>query len=415
MNAVIISCGTELVTGQCVDTNSAWLSARLTAAGVRVAAHVTVGDDAEELAGAVRKALQEAELVLLSGGLGPTPDDLTREAIASAIDEPLLENTEALAQIVRFFERWQRPMPESNRRQATLPRGCGVIANPRGTAPGIRHVRGDRRLYAFPGVPAEMKAMFEAEVGPLLSQLTGGARTKSACLRCFGISEARLGELLADLMQRGRNPSVGTTASQAILSVRVLAEGDSAEAARRLLSTDVSDIRRRVGSPIFGENDDTLEGIVAGLLVAQGKTIAVAESCTGGLLAARLTDVPGSSAYFLRGYVAYSNAAKTELLGVATDLITEQGAVSEPVARAMAAGCRERAGTDYAIAITGIAGPAGGSPDKPVGLIFIALAESTDVRVSRHLLGEHLSREEVRDRACKTALNMLRLRLVLGP
>ncbi len=413
MNAIVISCGTELVTGQCVDTNSAWLSTRLTAVGVHVVGHVTVGDDAARLSAAIRRALDEAELVIITGGLGPTPDDLTREAIAEAIHEPLQENAEALSQIRGFFERWQRPMPESNRRQAMTPRGCEVIANSRGTAPGILYRKDHRRLYALPGVPAELKAMFDSALAPMLDELSGGSRIESARLPCFGISEARLGDVLADLMRPGRNPAVGTTASQAILSIRVLAHGSSQAEARRLLDNDVAEIRRRVGEPIFGEGEDTLEGVVGALLRARGETISVAESCTGGLLAKRLTDIPGSSDYFLQGYITYSNASKMDLLGVPQALLTEHGAVSEAVARAMAAGCRERAGTDYAIAITGIAGPTGGSPPShPVGLVYIALAHSGGVEVVRHLLGEHLTRDEVRDRACKVALNMLRLQLV---
>ncbi len=413
VDAVIISCGTELVTGQCVDTNSAWLSGQLTPLGVHVVEHVTVGDDVTHLASAIRRALDGASLVILTGGLGPTLDDVAREAIAAALGKPLEENSEALAQIRAFFDRWQRPMPESNRRQAMIPRGCEMIANPRGTAPGIRYSRDDRHLYAFPGIPAEMQAMFNAAVLPRLHAVTGGATTESARLLCFGISEAKLGELLADLMQRGRNPSVGTTASHAILSVRVLSEGGSGEEARRLLQADVAEIRRRLGTTIFGEGADTLERVVARLLVEHGKTIATAESCTGGLLAKRLTDIPGSSAYFLRGYVTYADGAKVDLLAVPADLVSKHGAVSEPVARAMALGCRRAAESDLAISITGIAGPTGGSsPEKPIGLVYIGIAHATGVETLRVLCGDHLTREEIRDRSCKTALNFLRVRLL---
>ena len=413
VDAVIISCGTELVTGQCVDTNSAWLSAQLTPLGVNVVEHVTVGDDVTHLASAIRRALDGASLVILSGGLGPTLDDVAREAIAAALGRSLEENSEALAQVRAFFDRWQRPMPESNRGQAMIPRGCEVIPNPRGTAPGIGYVGGDRRLYAFPGIPTEMQAMFNAAVLPRLCAVTGGATTESARLLCFGISEAKLGELLADLMQRGRNPSVGTTASHAILSVRVLSAGGSGEEARRLLQADVAEVRRRLGTTIFGEGEDTLESVVARLLSEQHATIATAESCTGGLLSKRLTDIPGSSAYFLRGYVTYSDAAKVDLLAVSADLVSKHGAVSEYVAGAMALGCRRAAGSDYAISITGIAGPTGGSPpEKPIGLVYIGLARSTGVETLRVLCGDHLTRDEIRDRSCKTALNLLRLRLL---
>lgn len=413
VDAIIISCGTELTTGQCVDTNSAWLSAQLTPLGIHVVEHVTVGDDVTYLTAAMRRAFDAANLVIITGGLGPTLDDITREAIADALGVRLEESAEAGKQIRTFFERWQRPMPDSNRRQAMIPRGCELIPNSRGTAPGIRYVHGARSLYAFPGIPAEMQAMFNASVLPQLNYASGDARTESARLLCFGINEAKLGEMLSDLMQRGRNPSVGTTASQAIISVRVLAEGTSAEETRTLLKADVDEIRRRLGRVVFGAEDDTLEGVVARLLSDRGRTIATAESCTGGLLAKRLTDISGSSSYFLRGYVTYADAAKVDLLAVPADLISQHGAVSEPVAGAMALGCRNAAVSDYALSITGIAGPTGGSPpEKPVGLVYIGLARETGVETLRVLCGDHLTRDEVRDRSCKIALNLLRLRLL---
>lgn len=413
MEAVVISCGTELVTGHCVDTNSAWLSERLTAHGVRVAEHITVGDEIEDIRHAVRRALERAELVIITGGLGPTGDDLTREGIAAAIGQPLEENANAILQIRTFFERWQRDMPESNRIQAMIPKGCSVIPNPRGTAPGIGYENGARRLYALPGVPVEMREMFEAAIRPTLRSSLGETCSLAACLLCYGISEAKLGEAIADMMTRGRNPLVGTTASDAVLTVRVLARGDDAQSARRLLDADCNEIRRRLGRVVFGEDDETLQGAVARQLIEQGKTIATAESCTGGMLAQRLTDIAGSSAYFLRGYVTYSNESKTQLLGVSPDVLAEHGAVSEAVASAMAVECRRTARSDFALSITGIAGPGGGSPpDKPVGLVFIGLADETGVAVRRFLMGEHLTRGEIRDRTCKTALNLLRHRLL---
>lgn len=409
VDAFIISCGAELVTGQCVDTNSAWMSAWLTDRGVRVVEHVTVDDDQARLAAVIRRALADARLVLITGGLGPTEDDITREAVAEAIGQPLEESAEAVAQIRSFFERWQRPQPASNRKQALIPRGCRVVPNPRGTAPGIHFQNGKRHLIAFPGVPGEMKAMFEAEVMPLLPS---AMVVQPRVLKCFGMAEAKLGELLADLMKRGRNPSVGTTASKAVLSIRVVARHDDPAEAIRLRDADAVEIHRRVGDAIFGEGDETLEGATAKLLTAKGRTVSTAESCTGGLLASRLTDVAGSSVFFPRGYVTYSNSAKVELLGVSQRDIDEHGAVSEAVARAMAEGCRVRAETDYALGITGIAGPGGASPEKPVGLVHIALADRTSTEAIRVLIGDHLSREEIRDRACKTALNLLRLRLI---
>ncbi len=408
-----MSIGTELVTGQTVEANSAWLSSRLTPLGVRVVEHATVGDEAEWIATAIRESLERADLVIATGGLGPTPDDLTREAIASAISAPLELSEEALNQIERFFVQWRREMPESNRRQAMIPHGCAVIANARGSAPGIAYRSGGKRLFALPGVPAEMMAMFEVAVDPELRGLSIETRTRSVRLQCFGISEAALGESLADLMARNRNPLMGTTASGAILTVTVLAHGRNAEEAQRLVEADAAEISRRLGRVVFGEGEDSLQAVVARMLRRAGRTIATAESCTGGLLAKRLTDTPGSSTYFLRGYITYSDRAKVELLDVGSQLVAAAGAVSDPVAKAMATGCRRASGADFALAVTGIAGPTGGAPpEKPVGLVYIALADAGGVESKRHLMGEHLSRGEIRDRSCKWALNMLRLRLL---
>jgi len=417
MDAVILSVGTELVTGEWLDTNSAWISTKLTSYGVRVARHVTVGDELDRVATSIRHALKASDLVIITGGLGPTEDDLSRHALAKALDMELEENAEALQQVTDFFEQREWRMSDSNRRQALIPMGCEVIFNPRGTAPGILYeseATGDsdgKTLVALPGVPAEMKVMFEAVVEPRLRE--SGRVTASDRLQCFGIHESKLGEILADMMRRDRNPLVGTTASGAILSVRVMASGQSRDEAKTLLEADLTEIERRIGDRVFARGDGSLQATVAGLLTKTGRTIATAESCTGGLLATRLTDVAGSSAYFLRGFVTYSNESKIEELGVPCELIAEHGAVSEPVARAMAEGCRARAKSYYGIGITGIAGPGGGDPpDKPVGLTYVALSQSGGCEVRRFLVGEHLTREEVRDRTAKRTLNLLRLDLL---
>lgn len=414
MNAVIISVGDELVTGQCVDINSAWLSEQLTAHGVDVVCHITLGDDVERIKEAVGEALGWSRLVLITGGLGPTPDDVTRYGIAAAIGKPLEESSTALEQIRALFARWERDMPESNRVQAQIPTGCSVVSNPRGSAPGIRLQQAGAHLFALPGVPSEMKAMFEAAVVPVfINQVRTAHCTKAARIHCFGMSEAKLGEILVDLMARGRNPSVGTTASEGILTVRVVARGVNEAEAVQLLEEDVAEVRSRLGHIVFGVGEDSLQQVVAALLLRQGKTVATAESCTGGMLARRFTDIPGSSAYFLRGYVTYANKAKTELLGIPPSDLDDHGAVSEVVAQAMAAGCRAEAGADFALSTTGIAGPGGGNPpEKPVGLVFVGLADCDGVQVRRFLMGEHISRAGIRDRTCKWALNMLRLKLL---
>ena len=413
MDAIVISIGTELTAGQAVDTNSAWISSKLNGVGVKVAKHVTVGDHLAVVTDAIRDAIAQADLVVITGGLGPTPDDLTREAIAAAINAPLEEHLEAIDQIQNFFKRLGRSMPESNRRQAMMPAGARVVPNLRGTAPGIALRCGKCTLYALPGVPFEMEAMLESHVLPDLAAASDGACCLSGSVKCFGISEASLGETLADLMGRDRNPVVGTTASDAVLTVRILASGKSRDEAKGLLDKDRLEIRRRLGSAVFGDEAATLQSAVGTLLLEAGKTVATAESCTAGMLAARLTEVPGSSGYFPRGYVTYSNESKVAMLGLEQSLIDEHGAVSAPVAEAMGVRCRDRASVDFALAITGIAGPSGGSePDKPVGLAFIALAGPAGVEVKRFLLGDYLSRAQIRDRSCQLALNLLRLHLL---
>jgi len=411
MQAVIISIGDELTTGQNVDTNSAWLSQRLTAASVRVIRHVTIGDDVSRIETSFRHALTAAELVIVTGGLGPTADDLTRQALAAATEAPLEENPEALSQVEAFFARWQRPLTPANRTQALAPRGCRIVHNPHGTAPGLWYERDGRHLFTLPGVPGEMKAMYEAAIAPLVAKLASGRATYITQVHTFGMAEARLGELIADLMARGRHPAVGTTASGAIITVRIVATADSPTAAKELAGRDAAEVRSRLGDAVFGNADDTLQSVVAAELLRRKLTIATAESCTGGLLSARLTDIPGSSDYFLRGFITYSNAAKCDCLGVPAPLLATEGAVSAAVARAMAEGCRSAAHADFAVSITGIAGPGGGSADKPVGLVYVGLADAGGTEVKRLLLGDHLSRAEVRDRAVKNALNMLRLRL----
>lgn len=413
MDTVIVSVGAELLSGQCVDTNAAWLSAELGRFGVRVVQHITVGDDASDLEQSLRDAWDRSDLVLVTGGLGPTADDVTREAIAAATNRPLAENPEALTQITAMFQRWKRRVTDADRTQARIPHGCEPIPNLRGTAPGIRLCDEGKQLIALPGVPSEMKEMFNAAVRPMVQSKMGQACTRSARILCAGMSEAKIGEMLADLMRRDRNPLIGTTASEGVITVRIQAWGADPVEAERLMDADVSEVRRRLGRSVFGRGDDTLAVAVGRHLMQLGKTLATAESCTGGLLAKQLTDVPGSSAYFLRGYVAYSNEAKTALLGVPAALIEAKGAVSEAVARAMALGCRAEAGTDLALSITGIAGPTGGTPpDKPVGLVYVGLADSNRVETKRLLVGDHLSRYEIRDRGCKAALNLLRLRLL---
>ena len=407
--AAIISCGNELILGSVVDTNTAWLAARLSELGIATTLHMTVGDDEEDIRSAVLQAARKARTVIVSGGLGPTLDDVTRQAVAKALGVELREDPVCLEHVRDFFAKRGRTMPETNRVQALVPVGARPIPNTRGTAPGIRAELGGSVIYAVPGVPLEMQEMFTRSIRPELLDSGGGRSVASRKILCFGAGESDIANRIADLMKRGRNPLVGTTPHEMIIAIRVVATGSSPQETKDLLDKDVAEIHRRLGDLVFGEDEDTLAEAVGRILIEANRTVATAESCTGGWLAKSLTDLSGSSNYFLRGYVTYSNQAKTELLGVPTAMIQQFGAVSEEVARAMATGCKVRAGTDFAIGITGIAGPTGGTPTKPVGLVYLALAGPDGVEVRKVNFGEHLLRWQVRDRATKVALNMLRL------
>ena len=413
MKAQILAIGTELAIGQAVDTNSAWLAQQLAAAGVHTARHVTVADDLADITGAIREAAATAELVLISGGLGPTADDLTRDALAAALGVELVFNPTSYEQIEAYFAERKRAMHEKNRVQAMIPDGATPIEIPRGTAPGIRATLGRAAIFVMPGVPSEMKAMFARDVLPAIGAMGGaGEVIVQRILRTFGMAESELGAKIVDLMKRGRNPAVGTSAADLIISVRINAHGRTADEAAALAERDVAAVRERIGTYVFGEGEDELQTAVARLLIEQGRTVSTAESCTGGLVAKRLTDVSGSSAYFMQSFVTYSNEAKSRLLEIPPELIASHGAVSEPVARAMAENCRRLSDTDYALSVTGIAGPTGGTPDKPVGLVFVALATAGRTVVRELRLGETITRAEVRDRSAKAAVNLLRLELL---
>lgn len=406
--AWIIASGTELTLGQTVDTNSAWLAARCAACGIRAERHITVGDELEAIRDAASEAAAHADVVLLTGGLGPTADDLTREALAAAAGVPLVEHADSLAQIQTFFARRGRRMHAHNRVQAMLPEGADALENRTGTAPGFRvDIRGTP-VIAMPGVPAELKLMFDTDVAPALAAAAGGTIVLSRTVYTIGMPESELGARIADLMQRGRNPEVGTTADGGTIGVRINAAADTCDAARRMLDDTEAELRDRLGEIVYGRDSDTLAGVVGELLVAAGKTLAVAESCTGGLLGAMLTETPGSSRYFLGGIISYANDVKHRVVGVPDEMLARHGAVSAPVAEAMARGVAQLLRADYALSITGIAGPDGGTTEKPVGLVYIGLL--TPRHVSSHELrcGPDASRLMIRTRSARTALDLLR-------
>lgn len=436
MKAFLLSIGDELALGQTLDTNTQWLAQQLSANGCDVVAHLTVGDDQAAIEDAIAAAWahrESPELLLITGGLGPTDDDLTRQAIARAMGGELVLNEQWLAQIREFFRQRGRAMPERNSIQAMIPAGATMIWNHVGTAAGIAAARteGGRSMHliAMPGVPKEMKPMFEQAVLPLVRQRAGGAAIVQRTLHTFGLGESAVAEMLGDLMQRGRNPSVGTTVSNNVVSLRINGRFGSPEAAEAAVAETVAACRAKLGDLVYGQDGQSLAEIVGTMLADSRSTVATAESCTGGLLAKLLTDVSGASAYFQQGFVTYSNAAKRARLGVSENLIHVHGAVSEPVVLSMARGARRLADSTYALAVSGVAGPTGGTPAKPVGTVCIALAHlpPPEGRVQRGSDREDEvsayartfnfpgDREMIRDRAAKMALAMLRFRLLGKP
>ena len=407
-SAGILSIGDELLLGRVVDTNASWLAGRLAALGIRPVEQRSLGDDVVRLGEAIRELSRRCDVLIATGGLGPTEDDVTREAFAAACGCVLQPDPRSLEQIRAFYARLGRPMPDANRRQALRP-ACGeAIENPCGTAPGLRVPVGRCLCYALPGVPFEMRDMFERSVRPELAARAAGRVVRTRRVHCCGSGEAAIGEKLADLMSPGRTPRVGTTASLGIITVHIVAEAATADEADQLLDASESQVRERLGPLVFGTDDETLASAVGRRLVERGETLAVAESCTGGLLGALITDVPGASRYFTGGVISYANEAKRDLLGVPQDVLDTHGAVSEPVAEAMAAGVRARLKADRALAITGIAGPTGGTPTKPVGLIYVGLSGPDGTRVQMLRFSPDQPRDVIRLRSCHAALNLLR-------
>ncbi|MGH7394823.1 MAG: competence/damage-inducible protein A [Candidatus Methylomirabilales bacterium] len=411
MNAEILTVGTELLLGQIVDTNAAFIAERLAEAGIDVYFKTTVGDNPARIEAAVRQALGRAQVVLCTGGLGPTEDDLTRDVVAKVTGRPLRLNPAVLAQIQARFARRGIPMARNNERQAQVPEGALVLENPRGTAPGLLlRVDPEQTVVLLPGVPAEMRPMLTEIVLPRLREVYGlKGRIRSRVLRTTGVSESKVDELLGDLWAE-RNPTIALLARSGEIHVRLTAKAETEAELTHLLDGREAQVRERLGDIVFGRDEESLEVIVGRLLLARRLTLAVAESCTGGLVGHRITNVPGSSAYFDRGVVVYSNQAKTALLGVPAELIAAKGAVSAEVAAAMAEKMREGAGVDLALAVTGIAGPTGGSPEKPVGLTYIALAHSGGV--AAHEFRFFTDRDLNKQRAAQTALDLVRRHLL---
>lgn len=413
MNAEILSIGTELLLGRNLDTNSQWLSARLSEMGVVVTHHTTVGDDRSDNVAAFRTAIGRSSLIVTTGGLGPTQDDLTREVLADVAGVPLVLDEPSLQQIEAMFSRRGRPMPERNRTQAYFPQGATVIPNPNGTAPGIWMDVGGAVVVCLPGVPKEMFPMFRDWCAPRIRDRFGGGRaTVVRTLRTYGTGESHIEEMLGNLIARGRDPEVGITASEATISLRIVSRGLTPEEAVAKAEPDVRFIRERLGVFVYGEEDEDLAAVVGRMLAERNQTLATAESCTGGLIGHQLTEIPGSSKYYLGGLVVYSNDAKVKFCGVPEAMLAAHGAVSPQVAEALAMGVRERFSSDYGIGVTGVAGPGGGTEDKPVGLVYIAVADKNGCEVLKS--NWPADRSSIKIRSAKSALNLLRLRMLKG-
>jgi nicotinamide-nucleotide amidase len=411
MVAEILSVGTELLLGQIVDSNAAYLGRTLAGLGVDLFYKSTVGDNEGRVIDTLRRARDRADLIITSGGLGPTEDDLTKECIAHVFDEELVMHEPSLEQLHRFFARRGVAMPERNAKQALIYRSGRTLDNPNGTAPGALLEKEGKIVISLPGPPNEMIPMVENHVIPLLTERLHGQRQYlvTRVVRFIGIGESAVEECVQDLI-RSTNPSLAPLAHTGEVHLRIGAKADSPEAAEALIQPMEAELRRRVGRFIYGVDKTTLEAAVVQLLKERGKTVACAESCTGGGHGARLTAIPGSSAAFLGGLVTYSNDAKVKLLGVDPALLAEHGAVSAPVAEAMARGARERLGADLAVSITGVAGPDGGTSEKPVGLVYVGVATPDRVFAQEnHFIG---IREDVRRRSTQVALQLLREELL---
>jgi nicotinamide-nucleotide amidase len=405
VRAEIIAVGTELLLGQIANTNAQFLSEQLALAGVSVYFHTVVGDNKERLRSALSIAAGRSDLIVLSGGLGPTDDDVTREAVAEHVGRRLVLDETILHRLRELFAGFNMVMPENNRRQAMVIEGGLVLDNPRGTAPGMYVKDGSRHYVLLPGPPTELRPMVREKLLPLVQSIAGPVTIRSRVLRLYGIGESPLEERLKDILDGQSNPTIAPLASEGEVMLRLTARAVNEEEAYRLIAPVEQQIRERVGKYIYGVDDEILPVAVGKRLASRNQTLAVAESCTGGLVGASLTEVPGSSSYFRMGIVTYSNASKHQLLGVSAETIRVHGAVSEETAREMAEKIRILAGTDWGLSVTGIAGPGGGTPEKPVGLVYTAVSGPEGVRTKRLLLRG--DRQQIRIRSVKAALFLL--------
>lgn len=410
LSAEIIAIGSELLTPEKTDTNSLWLTGKLNEIGIEVKLKTIVGDDALRLEETIKDALKRSEVVITTGGLGPTEDDITRQISARAIGRELVFHEEIVVHLRERFRNWGREMPESNKRQAFVIEGAEILPNPNGSAVGMSVKIGEKFLIILPGPPRENQPMFEEHVFQKLREKAGAIVFRKRILKVSGMGESALDEAIAPIYSAYKNVQTGILFNRSEVEVHLNAQAKTDAEADAMNDELAAKIVEKLGIAVFSTDGEEMEEVVGKLLGARGETLSVAESCTGGLISQRLTDISGSSRYFIEGVIAYANEAKTNGLDVAPEIIEQYGAVSAETAEAMAKGMRARARTDYAISITGIAGPTGGTPEKPVGTVFIGYSDAQLTKSFKMVLPG--DRYLIRWRSSQAALDYLRRQIL---
>lgn len=410
MTAEIITIGDELLIGQVINTNQAYIAERLNGIGIRIGRMTSVGDDVTDILAAFEAAWKRNDVVIVTGGLGPTHDDITKKAVGTFFHTDVVPNEEIRKHLLQLLERWNRPWGPTYDEQVLFPRKAKLIPNPIGSAGGMLFEEEKKYFIVLPGVPFEMKEMVDQSVVPLLAGKVSNSVIRQLTLRTTGISESMLTAQLGDIDELLQGSKLAFLPSPTGVRLRITVHGSDAGAVEQQLGQTEQRIRTRIERHIYGTGDTELEEVVGSMLTVRGLTIAVAESCTGGLLADKFTDVSGSSNYFQQGLVTYSNTSKVEVLGVPSLLIEQHGAVSKEVAEAMAAGIRRVARTDIGMSTTGIAGPTGATSVKPLGLVWVGYADAETTLAVRFQFGDN--RRRVKERAAQAALELLRRRLL---
>lgn len=407
MKCEIISVGTELLLGQIANTNSKFISEMLTTLGIDVYFQTNVGDNKSRLLECLKIASERSDLIILTGGLGPTIDDLTKETVAEFFALKLVEDIDTKLKIQSYFKKSKRNLTQNNYKQALFPEGAKILPNDNGTAPGCIIEKNNKVVVVLPGPPSELIPMFKNHVYPYLKLLSNKIIV-SKVIKIFGIGESQVDEMANKLLV-SQNPTVAPLIGNGFVTLRITAKSDDPQKAKEMIDEYEKSIRDLLDEYIFGVDDDTLESVVLNLLKTKNLTLSTAESCTGGLLSKKITDIPGASEIFKFGAITYSNESKEEILGVSKNTIEKYGAVSEETAREMAVNVKDIAKTDYGLSITGIAGPSGGTPNKPVGLVYIGLAYKDAVYIKKII--SNGNRDKIRLNSAMNALDMLRRHL----